>query len=109
MEPLDGDIIVIDTLDLTDLTMIPDTTSVWDKSIIANCVSPIAISDPNEPTAIFVTADSGVEYDVGNVVEDLVDKVEILFEELTRRGIDVDMDRRLDEKRMIKKLSGNRE
>jgi hypothetical protein len=109
MEPLDDDTIVIDTLDLTDLTMITDTTSVWDNIIMANCGGTNTISDPNERTTILVTADSGVEYDVGNVVEDLVDKVEILFEELTRRGIDVDMDRRLDEKRMIKKLSGNRE
>lgn len=109
METLDDDYIVIDTLDLTAQSMITDTTSIWDDSIMANCGGTITISDPNEPTTILVTADSGAEYNVGNVVEDLVDKVEILFEELTRRGIDVDMDRRLDEKRMIKKLSGNRE
>lgn len=100
----------IDTMDMDDMDdyIIDTSTSVWDQSIMAHS-SPGTITITDQHSPLVVTSSTGAKYDVVNVFEELMDKVEVLTEELERRGIRLDMTRRLDEKRMLKKLSGDRE
>lgn len=76
------------------------TSNIWSSATASNY-----LSSGNTDASLVISAADGTQLDVAEIMTELLDKVDILLDECANNNPAFNLERRMDQRRMLRKLS----